>query len=132
VLSDTIFIQLATPPTIDSLLPSMLVSSLITGVSAQGLTVKFLGFFDGTIDAIHLDKSPESFKSGKKVSVVTKEKQTNYYLPFCLGHCSDHLGDSSSAQWAKDFRAQPASFHIEPIAHDRVKLTTKVYCWPSC
>ncbi|GAA5993423.1 hypothetical protein JCM5350_006876 [Sporobolomyces pararoseus] len=57
---------------ITSLLPSHLVSCLITSVLPSGLNVKFFGFYDGTIDLFHLPIAPsasveDSYKVGQKI-----------------------------------------------------------------
>ncbi|GAA5875823.1 hypothetical protein JCM1840_003525 [Sporobolomyces johnsonii] len=58
---------------ITSLLPSHLVSCLITSVLPSGLNVKFFGYYDGTIDLFHLplaspSSSPEdTYKVGQKI-----------------------------------------------------------------
>ncbi|GAA5904744.1 Rrp5p [Sporobolomyces salmoneus] len=57
---------------ITSLLPSHLVSCLITSVLPSGLNVKFFGFYDGTIDLFHLPLAPsasveDSYKVGQKI-----------------------------------------------------------------
>ncbi|GAA5941768.1 Rrp5p [Sporobolomyces koalae] len=57
---------------ITSILPSHLVSCLITSVLATGLNVKFFGFYDATIDLFHLPLPPsasleDSYKVGQKI-----------------------------------------------------------------
>lgn len=52
---------------VTSILPGTLVSALITSIHPDGLNLQVLGFFDGSIDRIHLDQDPSSYKVGKKV-----------------------------------------------------------------
>ncbi|KAH9486567.1 rRNA biogenesis protein rrp5 [Psilocybe cubensis] len=52
---------------VTSVLPGTLVQALITSVHPHGLNLQVLGFFDGTIDRLHLDEEPDSYKVGKKV-----------------------------------------------------------------
>ncbi|KAI5476893.1 hypothetical protein MNV49_007065 [Pseudohyphozyma bogoriensis] len=60
---------LSTATSITSILPSTLVSALVTATLPSGLNVKFHGFFDGSIDIFHLNSlDPEkAFKIGQKV-----------------------------------------------------------------
>lgn len=50
-----------------SVLPGTLVQALITSVHPHGLNLQVLGFFDGTVDRLHLDHDPALYKVGKKV-----------------------------------------------------------------
>ncbi|KAG6817708.1 hypothetical protein H0H87_004499 [Tephrocybe sp. NHM501043] len=52
-----------------SVLPGALVQSLITAVNPNGLNLQILGFFEGTVDHLHLrrDAPEKAFKIGKKV-----------------------------------------------------------------
>ncbi|KAG5724185.1 rRNA biogenesis protein RRP5 [Termitomyces sp. T112] len=52
-----------------SVLPGALVQSLITAVSSNGLNLQILGFFDGTVDQVHLqhDVTEKVYKVGKKI-----------------------------------------------------------------
>ena len=63
--------QLSEVSNVGSILPGHLVSALITAVVPSGLNVKVCGFFDGTIDLIHLGLAgadiDEKFNIGKKV-----------------------------------------------------------------
>ncbi|KAM0789071.1 hypothetical protein ACM66B_003134 [Microbotryomycetes sp. NB124-2] len=54
---------------VSSILPSCLVSVLVTAAMPSGLNVKILGFFDGSIDLDHLDgRDPvRDFKVGQKL-----------------------------------------------------------------
>lgn len=40
---------------------------LITAVNSEGLNLQVLGYFDGTIEQLHLDRDAKSYKLGKKV-----------------------------------------------------------------
>ncbi|KAJ6604467.1 hypothetical protein DFH09DRAFT_1122792 [Mycena vulgaris] len=53
----------------NSVLPGTLVQGLITAVHPSGLNLQILGFFDGTVDQLHLrpDASEKAYKIGKKV-----------------------------------------------------------------
>lgn len=61
--------QLSSATSITSILPSTLVTALVTATLSSGLNVKFFGYFDGTIDLFHLNHlDPEKdFKVGQKV-----------------------------------------------------------------
>ena len=54
---------------VTSIVPGMLVQSLVTAVSSTGINVQVLGFFEGTVDPFHLPPGPpeKSFKIGRKV-----------------------------------------------------------------
>ncbi|KAM0751109.1 hypothetical protein T439DRAFT_301042 [Meredithblackwellia eburnea MCA 4105] len=60
---------LSSATSITSILPSALVSALVTATLPSGLNVKFFGYYDGTIDPFHLNGlDPEKdFKAGQKV-----------------------------------------------------------------
>ncbi|KIM88562.1 hypothetical protein PILCRDRAFT_813517 [Piloderma croceum F 1598] len=51
---------------ITSLLPGMLVQSLITAVVPSGLNLQILGYFEGTVDQIHLQPG-KKYKIGQKI-----------------------------------------------------------------
>ena len=63
--------QITEVSTVGSILPGHLVSALVTAVVPSGLNVKICGFFDGTINLVHLGLSggdiEEKYKVGKKV-----------------------------------------------------------------
>lgn len=50
-----------------SVLPGTLVQALVTSVHPNGLNVQVLGFFEGTIDVLHLGHDPKAYKLGKKI-----------------------------------------------------------------
>ncbi|KAJ7102119.1 hypothetical protein B0H15DRAFT_813261 [Mycena belliarum] len=52
-----------------SVLPGTLVQALITAVHPSGLNLQILGFFEGTVDRLHLRPDPyeKTYKIGKKV-----------------------------------------------------------------
>jgi rRNA biogenesis protein RRP5 len=50
-----------------SVLPGTLVQSLVTAVSPHGLNLQVLGFFDGTVELLHLTRPVSEYKVGKKV-----------------------------------------------------------------
>ena len=62
-------VQLTNATSIASILPSTLVTALVTATLSSGLNVKFFGYFDGTIDLFHLNNlDPEKdFKVGQKI-----------------------------------------------------------------
>ena len=49
-----------------SILPGSLVQSLVTAVLPSGLNLQILGFFEGTVDQIHLPPN-ETYKTGQKI-----------------------------------------------------------------
>lgn len=51
---------------VTSILPGTLVQSLVTSVAPSGLNLQVLGFFEGTVDIIHLPAG-KSHKIGQKV-----------------------------------------------------------------
>jgi rRNA biogenesis protein RRP5 len=51
---------------VTSLLPGTLVQSLITAVVPSGLNLQILGYFEGTVDQIHL-RPGKKYKIGQKV-----------------------------------------------------------------
>ncbi|KAG6911579.1 hypothetical protein DXG01_011882 [Tephrocybe rancida] len=52
-----------------SVIPGVLVQSLITAVNPSGLNLQILGFFEGTVDQVHLrnDYAEKPYKVGKKI-----------------------------------------------------------------
>lgn len=61
--------QLTEVTNANSVLPGTLVQALITAVHPSGLNLQILGFFDGTVDQLHLrpDATDKAYKIGKKV-----------------------------------------------------------------
>jgi rRNA biogenesis protein RRP5 len=61
--------QLTEVTNANSVLPGALVQALITAVHPSGLNLQILGFFDGTVDQLHLrsDASEKAYKIGKQV-----------------------------------------------------------------
>jgi rRNA biogenesis protein RRP5 len=51
---------------VTSLLPGTLVQSLITAVVPSGLNLQILGYFEGTVDQVHLSPG-KKYKIGQKV-----------------------------------------------------------------
>lgn len=49
-----------------SVLPGSLVQSLVTAVLPSGLNLQILGFFEGTVNQIHLPPN-ETYKTGQKI-----------------------------------------------------------------
>ena len=49
------------------MLPGTLVQGLITSVHSSGLNLQLLGFFDGTVDQLHMGKDASAYKIGKKI-----------------------------------------------------------------
>jgi rRNA biogenesis protein RRP5 len=58
--------QLSEVMNVTSILPGTLVQSLITAVVPSGLNLQILGFFEGTIDLVHLHPG-KTYKIGQKV-----------------------------------------------------------------
>ncbi|RXW22586.1 hypothetical protein EST38_g3267 [Candolleomyces aberdarensis] len=52
---------------VNSVLPGSLVQALVTEVSSEGVVLQLLGFFDGTVDRIHLRHEGKALKVGQKV-----------------------------------------------------------------
>lgn len=50
-----------------SVLPGMLVQSLVTAVTSNGLNLQILGFFDATVDEYHRSLGQKAPKVGQKV-----------------------------------------------------------------
>ena len=50
-----------------SVLPGLLVQSLVTAVVPDGLNLQILGFFEATIDEFHLPNTHKALKVGEKV-----------------------------------------------------------------
>lgn len=68
-LANNSYIQLSEVTNVSSILPGTLVQSLITAVHPTGLNLQVLGFFEGTVDQLHLrhDATEKTYKVGKKV-----------------------------------------------------------------
>jgi rRNA biogenesis protein RRP5 len=62
-----IFSQLSEISSVTSVLPGTLVQGLVTSVHPTGLNVQVLGFFEGTIDQLHLGRDSKAMKLGKKI-----------------------------------------------------------------
>lgn len=58
--------QLSEVTNVTSILPGALVQSLVTAVVPSGLNLQILGFFEGTVDQIHLPPD-ETYKIGQKI-----------------------------------------------------------------
>lgn len=63
----SLVVKLSEVTNVTSILPGALVQSLVTAVSPHGLNLQVLGFFDGTVDQLHLTRPPSEYKVGKKV-----------------------------------------------------------------
>jgi rRNA biogenesis protein RRP5 len=50
-----------------SILPGTLVQALVTASHPTGVNLLVLGYFDGTIDPLHLPNDGSSYKVGKKI-----------------------------------------------------------------
>lgn len=62
-------LQLTEVSNVTSLLPGTLVQSLVTAVVASGLNLQILGYYQGTIDQLHLKPGSveDNYKIGQKV-----------------------------------------------------------------
>jgi rRNA biogenesis protein RRP5 len=52
---------------VSSILPGTLVQALVTASHSTGLNLLVLGYFEGTIDSLHLRNEGSSYKIGKKI-----------------------------------------------------------------
>ncbi|TFK30827.1 U3 snoRNP-associated protein Rrp5 [Coprinopsis marcescibilis] len=52
---------------VTSVIPGSLVQALVTDIGHDGVRLQLLGFFDGTVDRIHLRKGENAVKVGQKV-----------------------------------------------------------------
>jgi len=66
------------------------VQGLVTAVSPNGLNLQVLGFFDGTIDQLHLDQAPVNYKLGKKVKARILYDYSSSPPKFALA-LADHI-----------------------------------------
>ena len=89
-----------------SILPGILVQSLITSVRSNGLNLQILGFFEGTVDQFHLglDSSAEPYKAGKKLKARVLYSFSSTPPRFVLslkehviGLCAKSIGGESSS-----------------------------------
>lgn len=64
--------------------------ALITAVNSDGLNLQVLGFFDGTIEQLHLDRDPKSYKLGKKVKARVLYGHSTSPPKFALS-LADHI-----------------------------------------
>jgi rRNA biogenesis protein RRP5 len=67
-LSSSLVVKLSEVTNATSVLPGTLVQSLVTAVSPHGLNLQVLGFFDGTVDRLHLSRPPSEYKVGKRLN----------------------------------------------------------------
>jgi len=75
---------------VTSILPGTLVQGLITAVHPGGLNLQVLGFFDGTIDHLHLGQQPSAYKIGKKVKARILYDHSSSPPKFALA-LADHI-----------------------------------------
>ena len=73
-----------------SILPGTLVQALITSVHPDGLNLQVLGFFDGTIDQLHLGKQSSAYQIGKKVKARVLYEYSSSPPKFALT-LADHV-----------------------------------------
>ena len=74
-----------------SVLPGSLAQALVTDISSDGVNVQLLGFFDGTVDRIHL-RQDKSLKVGQKVKGRVLYQHSAEPPRFAVG-LSKHLVD---------------------------------------
>lgn len=80
---------------VKSVLPGSLVQALVTEVSTEGVTLQLLGFFDGTVDRIHLRHEGKALKVGQKVKARVLYQHSADPPRFALA-LSQHLIDMDS------------------------------------
>ena len=74
------------------MLPGSLVQALVTDISKDGVVVQMLGFFDATIDRIHLRQGGADLKIGQKVKGRVLYQHSSDPPRFALGF-AQHLID---------------------------------------
>ncbi|KAI6136482.1 hypothetical protein F5141DRAFT_1074915 [Pisolithus sp. B1] len=78
---------------VTSVLPGMLVQSLVTGVTSSGLNLQILGFFDATADKYHQSRVQKTLKVGQRIKA-----RVLYNIPgtspprFSVSLSDHHLG----------------------------------------
>ncbi|KAF6766586.1 hypothetical protein DFP72DRAFT_867062 [Ephemerocybe angulata] len=80
---------------VKSVLPGSLVQALVTEVSTEGVTLQLMGFFDGTVDRIHLRHEGKALKVGQKVKARVLYQHSADPPRFALA-LSQHLIDMDS------------------------------------
>lgn len=92
ILNNSLFLQLSEITNVTSILPGTLVQSLITSVVPSGLNVQVLGYFDGTVDQVHLPSNKE-YKVGQKVKARILYDVSGFTPPrFALALASHIVG----------------------------------------
>lgn len=80
---------------VTSVLPGALVQSLITAIHPTGLNLQVLGFFEGTVDPVHLKKGGKAYQVGKKVRARILYEYSSSPPRFALA-LVDHLTNLSA------------------------------------
>ncbi|KIY51212.1 nucleic acid-binding protein [Fistulina hepatica ATCC 64428] len=110
---------------VSSVLPGTLVQSLVTSVSPTGINVQILGFFDGTIDPLHVphDVSEKSYKSGKKIKarVLYKFSSSPPRFALALNHHIVKLSSRRTATKEDVETAYPTGRTLESVKIVRVE-----------
>ncbi|KDR85384.1 hypothetical protein GALMADRAFT_234227 [Galerina marginata CBS 339.88] len=75
---------------VTSVIPGTLVQALITSIHPNGLNLQVLGFFEGTIDRLHLEHDPNWYNIGKKVKARILYDYSSSPPKFALA-LSDHI-----------------------------------------
>ncbi|KAA1468077.1 nucleic acid-binding protein [Dentipellis sp. KUC8613] len=78
---------------VTSILPGELVQCLITAIVPHGLNVQMLGYFDGTIDKLHLPSGnpADNFKLGKKIKARVLHSIPGVSSPRFALSLADHI-----------------------------------------
>jgi len=80
---------------VTSVLPGALVQSLITAIHPTGLNLQVLGFFEGTVDQVHLKREGKAYQVGKKVRARILYEYSSSPPRFALA-LVDHLTNLSA------------------------------------
>ncbi|KAG7450112.1 nucleic acid-binding protein [Guyanagaster necrorhizus] len=94
---------------VTSVLPGTAVLVLITSVHATGLNVQVLGFFDGTIDRLHLPRriSDKTHKVGKKIKARVLYNYSTAPPRFALA-LNEHIAELGTLRTKSGFNIQEA------------------------
>ena len=115
-----------------------LVSAVVTALSPSGLNVKFLGFFDGTIDLYHLPLASaisndlaKHYKVGQKVKArvlwsTNRSDSLNSTEKTLALTCLPHLVNSKSIHELKE--AFPVGLLLQSVRVARVESEFGLVC----
>ena len=122
-----VVLQLSEITSVTSILPGALVQSLITAVVPSGLNLQILGYFEGTVDQVHLYPG-KKYKIGQKVKARILYDISGTSPPKFALALVDHIIalDIKRAQGEEILQDRPSLQEAYPVGTilDQVKVTS--------